>query len=97
MTSFDEFFGRYILYSLNFQDYTGIYQDLYYEFRLIDEKASIIDDIVSELELVKQVEVKIDYILMLVSKYKDGNCKDKEILFSIDKAIRSSIELSLKK
>lgn len=97
LTSFDEFAGRDILSPLDFQDYTGIYQDLYDEFRPKGEKDSIIDDIVFELELVKQVEVNIDYILMLVSKYKEGNCKDKEILVSIDKAIRSSIELRSKK
>lgn len=32
------------------------------------------DDIVFEIELIKQVEVNIDYTLMLVKKYqKDGN------------------------
>jgi hypothetical protein len=30
---------------------------------------------------------------MLVEKYKDSNCKDKNILTVIDKAIGSSIEL----
>ncbi|MCI8453912.1 MAG: hypothetical protein HFE84_04790, partial [Lachnospiraceae bacterium] len=33
------------------------------------------------------MEVNIDYILMLVAKYHDGNCEDKEILIAIDKAI----------
>ena len=49
------------------------------------------------MELVKQVEVNIDYILMLVAKYHDENCKDKEILVAIDKAIRSSLQLRSKK
>jgi type I restriction enzyme R subunit len=49
------------------------------------------------MELVKQVEVNIDYILMLVAKYHDSNCQDKEILVSIDKAIKSSLELRSKK
>lgn len=28
------------------------------------------------MELVKQVEVNIDYILMLVAKYHESNCTD---------------------
>lgn len=55
------------------------------------------DDIVFEMELVKQVEVNIDYILMLVAKYHDSNCEDKEILVAIDKAIKSSLQLRSKK
>ena len=34
---------------------------------------------------------------MLVAKYKESNCKDKNILTTIDKAINSSIELRSKK
>lgn len=49
------------------------------------------------MELVKQVEVNIDYILMLVAKYHEDNCKDKEILVAIDKAIKSSLQLRSKK
>ncbi len=49
------------------------------------------------MELIRQIEVNIDYILMLVAKYKDSNCKDKDILTTIDKAINSSIELRSKK
>ena len=58
---------------------------------------NIADDIVFEMELVKQIEVNIDYILMLVAKYHESNCKDKEILIAIDRAIKSSIELRSKK
>ena len=49
------------------------------------------------MELVKQVEVNIDYILMLVAKYHQSNCEDKEILGTIDKAIKSSLALRSKK
>lgn len=49
------------------------------------------------MELVKQVEVNIDYILMIVMKYHDSNCEDREILVSIDKAIKSSLQLCSKK
>ncbi len=98
LSSFDQFVGNEILLPRDFQDYTGTYNDLYEEFRPKDsDKASIKDDIVFEMELVKQVEVNIDYILMLVAKYHQSNCDDKEILVSIDKAIKSSLELRSKK
>ena len=45
------------------------------------DEESIIHDVVFEMELVKQVEVNIDYILMLVVKYHDSNCKDKKMKF----------------
>ena len=61
------------------------------------KKENINDDIVFEIELIRQVEINIDYILMLVEKYHDGNCEDKEILVTIDKAINSSIQLRSKK
>ena len=84
--------------TIDFQDYTGTYNDLYQEFKKPQgDKDSIKDDIVFEMELVKQVEVNIDYILMLVAKYHQSNCKDKEILVSIDKAISASLQLRSKK
>ncbi len=61
------------------------------------DKEFINDDIVFEIELVRQIEVNIDYILMLIAKYRDSDCKDKEILTDIDMAISSSIELRNKK
>lgn len=61
------------------------------------DKENINDDIVFEIELIRQIEVNIDYILMLVAKYYGSNCKDKSILTTIDKAINSSIKLRSKK
>lgn len=96
--SFDKFEENEILSQRDFQDYIGMYADLYEEFKKISkETESIKDDIVFEMELVKQVEVNIDYILMLVSKYHKTNCKDKEILGSINTAINSSLALRSKK
>ena len=86
-----------ILSPIDFQDYTGIYNDLYIEFRPQVQAENIADDIVFEMELVKQIEVNIDYILMLVAKYHKSNCVDKEVLIAIDRAIKSSIELRSKK
>jgi type I restriction enzyme R subunit len=99
LTSFDNFEGNEILSERDFQDYQSIYIDLYQEYRkgADGDKETINDDIVFEIELVKQIEVNIDYILMLVAKYQQSNCKDKTILTTIDKAINSSIELRSKK
>ncbi len=49
------------------------------------------------MELIRQVEINIDYILMLVAKYHDSNCEDKEILVDIRKAVDSSMQLRSKK
>ncbi len=99
LTSFDDFEGNGILSDRDFQDYQSVYIDLYQEFsRGKDaDKESINDDIVFEIDLIKQIEVNIDYILMLVAKYHESNCTDKSILSSIDKAVSSSIELRSKK
>ena len=99
LSSFDKFAGNEILSERDFQDYTGMYVDLYQKYKPKDdgEKESIKDDIVFEMELVKQIEVNIDYILMLVAKYHQSNCEDKEILGTIDKAIKSSLALRSKK
>ena len=96
--AFDCFAGNEILSPIDFQDYTGTYHDVYNEIKSKPgSKDSIMDDVVFEMELVKQVEVNIDYILMLVAKYHGSNCEDKEILVAIDKAIKSSLQLRSKK
>lgn len=98
LSSFDKFKGNEILTERDFQDYIGTYTDLYEKFKpKPGDSESIKDDLVFEMELVKQVEVNIDYILMLVAKYHQSNCTDKEILGSIDKAIKSSLALRSKK
>ena len=99
LTAFDDFAGNEILSSRDFQDYQSVYIDLYQDMRpkTDSDKENINDDIVFELELIKQIEVNIDYILMLVEKYHENNCEDKSILAAIDKAINSSIELRSKK
>lgn len=43
------------------------------------------------------MDINIDYILALIKKYHDSNCKDKELLVSIGKAVDSSMELRNKK
>ena len=97
LSSFDDFDGQEILSPRDFQDYQSEYIDLYHEFKpKKGEKENINDDIVFEIELVKQVEVNIDYILMLVKKYQREGNKDKEIVVTIEKAVNSSLNLRSK-
>jgi type I restriction enzyme R subunit len=99
LTAFDDFKDKEILTPREFQDYQSLYIDLYEELRGKEktDKENINDDIIFEIELIKQIEVNIDYILMLVAKYHESNCTDKEILSAIDKAVNSSLELRSKK
>lgn len=99
LSSFDQFEEMQTLAARDLQDYQSRYIDLYDKYRRKDagDKENINDDIVFEIELIKQVEVNIDYILMLVEKYHDGNCEDKEILSTIRKAVDASIQLRSKK
>jgi type I restriction enzyme, R subunit len=79
------------LSDLRLQDGSGL--DLFAEFRKDKDadKESIIDDVVFGIELIKQVEINVDYILMLVQKYRDakGSGEDKEIRATISHAIAS--------
>ena len=98
LTAFDDFKGNEILSDRQLQDYQSTYLDLYQKHRPGKvEKEDITSDVVFEMELVRQVEINIDYILMLVEKYRASHSKDKTILASIDTAINSSIELRSKK
>lgn len=101
LTSFDDFVGNEILTHRQSQDYRSIYLDFYADFRREKdgEKESIIDDVVFEIELIKQVEINVDYILMLVQKYRDerGDRDDKEIRAEITRAIDASPTLRNKK
>lgn len=99
LTTFDEFAGNEILSERDVQDYHSMYINLYNELRNKNkgDAENVNDDIVFEMELIKQVEINIDFILALIRKYHDSHQEDKELLISIDKAIDSSIELRDKK
>lgn len=98
LNSFDEFVGKDLLSDRDFQDYSGRYLDIKDEMVGVGgDVVDIRDDVVFEIELLKQQEINIDYILMLVQKYHSSHCEDKEILISIKKAIDSSPELRSKK
>ena len=99
LNSFDEFKGKELISERDLQDYLGRYQDLRDEWmnQVKGDKEDITDDIVFEIELVRQIEINIDYILMLVKKYHDSHCDDKEVLVTIQKAVDASPELRSKK
>ncbi len=68
LSSFDNFEENKILNKREFQDYTCMYNDLHEKIRHVGngDRENINDDIVFEMELVKQIEVNIDYILNLL-------------------------------
>ena len=84
LITFDDFKGKEIISERDWQDYLGKYQD-------------ITDDVVFETELIKQVEVNIDYILVCANKYCKSNREDKDLLVAIQKAVAASPELRSKK
>lgn len=100
LVSFDEFQEKQILSERDLQDYLSRYQDLADEWKNRRKKypvKNITDDVVFEIELINQIDINIDYIMMLVKKYQDTHCEDKEVLISIKKAIDASPELRSKK
>lgn len=98
LTAFDDFAADDTLSPRDEQDYRSVYTDLYQKWRKQKEDATIInDDLVFEVELLKQVDINIDYVLMLVQKYHDSNCTDKMIIGDIERAINASYELRNKK
>lgn len=101
LTSFDEFENNEMLTERQSQDYRSVYLDLYAEFRkgAAIERESIVDDIVFEIELIKQVDINVDYILMLIEKHraKFSDVRDKEIRAEIARAVDSSPSLRNKR
>ena len=99
LSSFDEFKDSELLSERDKQDYHSIYIELYNEFmnKNKQEKTNVVDDVVFEMELIKSIEVNIDYILELVKKYHDSNKEDKDILVTIKKTIMASPDLRNKK
>ena len=99
LSSFDEFKNQQLLTERDRQDYQGLYIEIYNEFRnkAKREKTDVSEDVVFEMELIKSIDVNIDYILGLVKKYHDTNMEDKEILVTIQKTIMASPDLRNKK
>ena len=100
LNSFDEFADKDLISERDLQDYQSKYLDLYKDIKDRSKggpKEDIIDDLVFEIELIKQVEINIDYILMLVKQYQDSHCRDSELIVSIRKAVDSNPDLRSKK
>lgn len=100
LVCFDEFEDKEILSIDDFQDYLSRYQDLHEEWKNKREKnelKDINDDIVFEIELVKQVDIDIDYILSLIATYHDSNCEDEEVLVKVRKLVNAHPELRSKR
>lgn len=98
LVSFDDFAAQDPLAPAQLQDYQSTYIEIYSR-RPKAEKESILGDVVFEIELVKQVEINVDYILMLVKQLQesgDAN-KNKEIQAKLDRAVDSSLSLRSKK
>lgn len=96
LSAFDEFTDeKKVVSDFDCQDYLTWYNDLHDELRKPQggEKDSIEDDLIFEMELVKQIQINIPYILQLVKQYHDDNCLDKTIIAKIQKAIGSSPDL----
>ncbi len=97
LAAFDDFTEEAkIVSEMKYQDYLGWYNNYYEEFRKPthdDERENISDDIVFEMELVKQVQINIRYILELVQQYHDSNCENKEIIVKIRKQMDASPDM----
>lgn len=97
LAAFDDFTEEAkIVSEMKYQDYLGWYNNYYEEFRKPthdDEREDISDDIVFEMELVKQVQINIRYILELVQQYHDSNCENKEIIVKIRKQMDASPDM----
>lgn len=102
LQAFDQFAGKELLDKRQMQDYLGMYNDIYQETRSVvisQDKENVNDDLIFEMELVKQVEINIDYILELVKKYQNEKAEENKeiILQDIDRAVRSSPQMRDKK
>jgi type I restriction enzyme R subunit len=101
LAAFDDFAGHEILSPRDFQDYQSLYLNLYADFRsaAAAEKEAINDDVVFEIELIRQIEINVDYILLQVERYlaAKGSGQDKEIRAAIERAVSASPSLRNKK
>lgn len=99
LVAFDEFGEDDPLPEIDYQNYLSRYEDLREKWaeKIKPEVAHIMNDLVFETELLKSVDVNIDYILMLVEKFHESNCEDREIRAKIERLISGSYQLRSKK
>jgi type I restriction enzyme R subunit len=100
LKSFDDFKGNELLPDRTFQDYQSTYIELYNSLKngADADKESIVDDLVFEIELVKQVEINVDFILILIRGLQGASAsEDKEIKAKINQTVLASFSLRSKK
>jgi type I restriction enzyme R subunit len=100
LKSFDDYKGNELLPERTFQDYQSTYIEIYQNLngKVIGDKESIIEDLVFEIELVKQVEINVDFILILIRGLQGASASEnKEIKAKINKTVLSSFSLRSKK
>lgn len=81
MKCFDEFDENVLLTARDEQDYLSNYLEIYTQFQERENAedaaggsdGSVVEDVLFEIELIKQVEVNVDYILMLVERSRHMN------------------------
>lgn len=95
LQTFDEFEGKEII-DLNgdFLDYRGFYNEMHEKYRPKGgEAVNINDDLVFEMELMKTIEINIDYILFLVGQLTGEENNDREIIIKVIKSVEASPDL----
>ncbi len=95
LQTFDEFDGKEII-DLNgdFLDYRGFYNEMHEKYRPKGGDAvNINDDLVFEMELMKSVEINIDYILFLVGQLTGDENNDREIIIKVMKSVEATPDL----
>jgi type I restriction enzyme, R subunit len=100
LKSFDDFKGNELLPERTFQDYQSTYIEIYQALTKGQngDKESIIQDLIFEIELVKQVEINVDFILILIRGLQGASASEnKEIKAKINKTVLSSFSLRSKK
>ncbi|GAA7449333.1 hypothetical protein MM0358_02680 [Helicobacter pylori] len=100
LNSFENFKKDDYINPRDFQDYQSKYLDFYDGMRPEKgrDKEEINDDLIFEIELIKQVEVNIDYILNLIEEFaKEHGVEIQGVKTKIEPIINSSIELRNKK
>lgn len=98
LVTFDEFADNHIISDDDFVDYRGFYNELHDKYRpKKGELTNINDDLVFEMELMKSIEINIDYILYLVGQLDGNENHDREIIIKAMKSVEASPDLRNKK
>ena len=99
LSAFDAFEGREVLGEQERQHYASTYIEIYHEIK--DKRKGkaedVNDDIVFEMELIRQDEISIDRILWLIQEYAKDHLQDMEIIAKIRNAVSASPDLRNKK